>query len=295
MRRTAIELFLGFRKNMIFSFNLKKAAEIAIHQALSQGRSLTSRGVRFSMKVSTKVGVPLVAAGIGLAAPGCGKGSSSNTTVSQVEPEDSNSVHGIFKNDELRSRMIVVFRKAIPTSRPSSPVNYEIIDRAKLETLERVTDIAPAGDKVEVERMEKLYRARPVFSSEWVAVENLKPIFFKSVEEVRDFCAKASGQMEKVKTVVGEIDACKITQKFGLSFRNSKDESLTREGSGSRWLAAVPFGWIKTEWSSSKRNPNDLEISVSSQALSYRKAGKDFSASTGNAPQGGGWSLSDCE
>ena len=261
---------MGFR--MVFKFDLKKISEL--------GSELTAR----SLKFSSRVGVPVA---LGISALGCGKSSHSPTEQAQ---EETLSAQGISKGDALRTGLTVVFRKM--REEVGMPRTYEILDRVRMEVLDRVKDISEAKDKVEVEHMEKITQGRPVFSSDWFLTEKLKSYYFSSIDELRDFCGKAAGQMEKVKTVAGELDACKVTKKFVMSFRNSQGEAFTVAGLGERWMSAVPFGWIKAEWRSEKRNAQDVEISISQQILSYRKDGKGF-------PQGGnhqnGWTLSECE
>lgn len=265
---------------MIFKFDLKKVSTV--------GSELTARGLR----LSARVGVPIA---LGLSALGCGKSSPSSSKIAQEEaPSPSVGADGIFRGDALRTQLLVIIRKARASSIPTMPPTFEILDRVRMEVLDRVKSISEGKDKVEVEHMDKLSQGRPVFTTEWFLTEKLKPYFFTTVDEVRSFCSMASGQMEKVKSVAGELDACKVTKKFVLSFRNSAGEPFMMAGFGERWMAAVPFGWIKAEWKSDKRSPNDIEVSISQQILSYRKEGKGYPQNSNRGHQPG-WTLEECE
>ncbi len=262
---------------MIFKIDLRKISE--------QVSELTARG----LKLSARVGLPIA---LGISTLGCGKNSRPGSTIPQ-EDSRAPSAQGIFRGDALRTGLQIVFRRVRPSEIPTMPQTFEILDRVRMEVLDRVKEISEGKDKIEVEHMEKITQGRPVFSSEWLLTEKLKPYFFSTVDEVKEFCAKAAGRMEKVATVAGELDACKVTKRFAMAFRNSQGESFMKSGMGERWMAAVPFGWIKAEWKSDKQTPSDVEVVISQQILSYRRNGKGFPQS--NHEHQAGWTLGECE
>lgn len=230
-------------------------------------RSHLKKATKLGAQIGARVSVPIA---LGLSALGCGKDPHSSSSLAQ---QQDNPIQGLTVGDQIRSRVILAFKQLTPISsvRPTpTPAPTPTVETSVLETLDRVTDVSPARDKIEIEHREFPYSGRSYRERAWALRERLNSYFLSSVEDVRAFCTKLGGTMENTRVKAGEFMACKITGKFKYTYRVN-GVAVTRDGQGDRWLAAVPFGWIRKRWTSEPQGTDDIQVTATEEALSFVK------------------------